>query len=871
MASVLLLYRAEATRIRSLRAEQEKAAVRTADIFIETKLNTLWEDLNYLTSHYQLLNTNTPEGREHLQELWIPFSRTKNIYDQIRLMDVYGTERVRINRTPEGPVAVPEEELQNKFERDYFQDTMAIDPGHIYVSPLDLNIAHGEVELPHKPMIRIGTPVTDVHGTKKGAVILNYCGGDLLNGLSKRTETQGRHVWLVNCDGYWLKGPSPELEWGFMLGNHACTMARHHPQAWHRISTKESGQFITDEGLWSFSTLHPLPDNMVSGSEHSHPIEASHCEICARDYAWKTISFLPSSAYYETSGSVRSSLGGMAAILTLISVAGCWSMARSHTIEVFMRKDLQHTIDELAQARVDAEKATRYKSAFLANMSHEIRTPMNGVIGMTDLLLETDLKPEQREFADIIRSSGESLLGVINDVLDFSKIEAGHMQIEHRDFDLCPCIENALQPLVPQATKKGIELVYEIDGHVPGIVHGDDIRLKQILMNLLSNAVKFTNEGEVCLSVTTTEMDDGYELLFAVRDTGIGIRPEQLNDVFKEFHQVDVSTTREFGGTGIGLTISRRLCKLMGGRIWVESILGQGSTFYFTIRTPAVKPYKSIHASQEPFNVESRNVIVVDDNETNLKILTSQLRRWGLNPSTFSNPEEAYSAIRSGAEFMLMICDMQMPHMDGTMLVREIRKHRGADELPVIILSSLGMMKPESELEVSACLTKPVRPNYLYHQIAAILRIERPREASKTTLNDGLSARIPFSLLMVEDNRLNQQVALRMLKKLGCTTDIANDGIEALQMIEEKEYDMILMDVQMPRMDGLEATRAIIKRYGHQARPPIIGMSAHAMVEECEQARKAGMDDYITKPIQFEKLKMLMIRMQDSLTETALT
>jgi PAS domain S-box-containing protein len=524
--------------------------------------------------------------------------------------------------------------------------------------------------------------------------------------------------------------------------------------------------------------------------------------------------------------------------------------------------------EELSKAKEAAEAASQAKSQFLANMSHEIRTPLNGILGMTELALDTKLTREQRDYLEMVKASADSLLTVINDILDFSKIEAQKLHMEAIDFNLCHALGDTLKVLAVRAEQKGLELVCHIAPDVPGALNGDPARLRQVVVNLVGNAIKFTARGEVVIDVALEAQTDQEVVLHcAVRDTGIGIPVEKQQTIFEAFSQADVSTTRQYGGTGLGLTISARLVEMMGGRLWVESQAGTGSTFHFTARFREAEGLVASRAMRPPPSLDGAPVLVVDDNATNRQILAEMLTNWRMQPTLADGAGAALAALEQaaarGEPFPLVLIDAMMPEVDGFSLAEQIQRHPELTGAVLMMLSSAA--RPEDstrcvELGIATYLTKPIKQSELIDAILQVASGEwRVESETPSTLHPPPSTRL--RILLAEDNFINQRLVSRLLEKQGHKVELVNNGLEALAAVERDSFDLVLMDVQMPEMGGLEAATVIRRRESERGgvtsserRLPMIAMTAHAMKGDRERCLEAGLDAYVSKPVRAEEL-----------------
>ncbi|MBK8175715.1 MAG: response regulator [Rhodospirillales bacterium] len=956
---------------RHRRAAAQETTRRAHDLFGQT-LRLYAADLKIISQSedLRLLASGSAAARNGLIRDFVITVSEKPLIAQLRYIDRLGNEIVRVDRRGDEVIIVDGARLQNKAERYYFKNSIGLSEGGIYVSPIDLNVENGKIEVPWKPMLRLAMPVGHVEEGAAGIIIVNISADELIADINRNHSTGSEPIQLLNNEGYWLAGAPTDQLWGFMFGRET-TMARTAAAVWPNILSAPHGEFDFTGAHYTFQTLFPADALSANGrvsSVHADDVKWiilsstphvsvmslwqpkhlpvalggllvigivclawSHAAIARRDAEDRFRQILSS----VNEGILKVRIGGK---LTYVNPAGARLLGyepgelvgqmmhalihyarpdgsafpleecaihrtaldgepRRVSDEVLWRKDGSsfpveysttpfckngqvigtvisfHDITlfkRAEQASLDAkelaEAASRAKADFMANMSHEIRTPMNAIIGMAHLALKSGLNARQADYVQKIQQAGRHLLGIINDILDFSKNEAGKLSLECTDIYIDKVLENVSSLVSDKATAKGLEFIFDIFDDVPNHLIGDPLRLGQILINFASNAVKFTEKGEIAITVRMDEDCGGAVLLrFEVRDTGIGLTEEQKSRLFKSFQQADTSTTREYGGTGLGLVISKRLAELMGGEAGVDSIPGEGSTFWFTARLGKGEP---LCAPMPRSDLRGRHMLVVDDNEKAREVLAHILSTMSFRVEAVASGEAALEAVRASAAdpFDIVFVDWQMPGINGFETGEKIQALRLAPSPRLVMVTAYGREEILEGAEAAGfdeVLVKPVSSSAMFDAAMRVLGNDRRLGGENDAYHSAPSEPVPEALkglcvLLVEDNEFNQQVAKEIIEDLGVIVDIAENGAIAVEKVKHRAYDLILMDMQMPVMDGVAATIEI-RKLGN-ASLPIVAMTANVMQADREKCRTAGMDDHLAKPVDPNELVSILAK-----------
>ena len=939
--------------------------------------NALLADMNIILGDNELrdfLQHDSDQLKQRLAHQFRTIAEQRRTYHQIRLLNTQGHEIIRVNANRQGMATiVPDNQLQNKSLRDYYTKAINLAAGEVYISRFELNIEHGQVEQPHRPTIRLATPIFDDNGAKIGVLVINYLGAVILEHIFDVFSQTDHQIYLLNPEGYFLLAPNRKDEWGFMY-DREITLATQYPLAWRLMQPKKEGQFSTKQGTFTFGTIftsmqsypgiklinaekswkivvHAAPATGLLGEIRDHPVSAvifgcgllltffiswfittaiiarkqaeqekkaslqeldfqkfaldEHAIVSAADVKGDII--YVNDKFVNISGYSRSELMGRnhrmiksdehspafyKELWSTIANGNVWhgkvrnltKNGESYWVQasivpflndhgkpfryVSIRTDItaiKQLQQNLTQAKEDAEAAGRAKSDFLANMSHEIRTPMNAIIGLSHLCLQTRLTAKQKDYIRKVHNSATSLLRIINDILDFSKIEAGRLDIEAIDFTMEEVLGNLAAMMSLKAEEKQLEFILETAMDIPPRLLGDPLRLGQILINLTNNAIKFTTSGEVAIVTKVLASHADYlRLEFTIKDTGIGMTPAVIASLFQAFSQADTSTTRKYGGTGLGLAISKRLVEMMNGSIHVESDPGRGSRFIFDAQFGISKNVIAKNLIPAT-NLRGMKVLAVDDNDSARKIMVAYLTSFTFKVSTATDGKDAMIKVQeadmAGEPFDLVVIDYMMPEIDGITAATRIKNELDLSRNPVLIMATAYgeeavIKRAIEEAGVDSFLVKPINQSILFETIMEVFGQSHTACTSSVKVESGTTAMTALSgarILLVEDNEINQQVAQELLAQANITVLLATNGKEALAKTESEPCDGILMDVQMPVMDGLTATRKI-RQNPRLVNLPIIAMTANAMSGDREQCLEAGMQDHIAKPIDLQEM-----------------
>lgn len=787
------------------------------------------------------------QGRDDIADALTSLVYRNPTYVQARWLDARGKEQVRIDRIGSDVVRTPDARLQDKSDRYYFTKGRSTLPESVYVSPLDLNMEHGTIEVPYSPMLRFTSRIRPEGNADFGIFVINVAARNLIAHLDPAIkDTHGSSRYLINDKGYWLKGPSQELEWGFMLGTDE-TVGKRYPQAWAQIQALPQGQFRDRSGIWTWKMLFPQKVG----------VDVVYAE------RWMVVGFVPAwvVADIERKGWLTVSLIMVPVILCFIVLSSLAARGQMQRNEALLR---------LAERTEMAEESSKARGDFMANMSHEIRTPMNAIIGLSNILLDGPLSSRQKGHVQKIQTASQALLAILNDILDFSKIEAGRVELEPGEISIDALFSKISDLFSVPAAMKGLEIVFKVDQRVPPVVEGDSLRLSQILANLVGNAVKFTERGSIVMAVDLVETrEDRVVLRFSVKDTGIGMTPEQAERIFTPFMQADNSTSRRYGGTGLGLAISRKLVRMMGGDLVAVSQSGKGSTFSFTaefgmLATVCILP---------PPHLAGKNVLIFDDNVEAGEALAQFFIAWRMNVECYETPNATLSRLilsaADGNPIGVVLLDVGVEGESGRGLVSSInacvKEGRAPKPLLVLLVPANSNVDVASFPGADAVLTKPVTGSHLFDALMAagtgngVLQATHHSATDRVGLFEGAAPIRGARVLLVEDNAINQEVADTLLRKMGLHVTVANNGREAVERVEREPFDIVLMDLQMPVMDGFEATR-IIRTAPEGKSLPIVAMTAAVFDSDRQAAIETGMNDHVGKPIDAQVLLGCLLR-----------